>query len=112
MRRPSEAQFVVFTLKSFVQDLVRSRIKVFHMAIIAGADQDRDPAVDISFVAPLPKCHLFHALSHAPLSADFTNGGFVSGGHCPIPSASPKPRQSARYVFKGCVSYLTPGRGN
>jgi hypothetical protein len=36
-RRPSEAQFVVFSLKSFVQDLVGSRRKVFRMAIIAGA---------------------------------------------------------------------------
>jgi hypothetical protein len=69
MRRPSEAQFVVFSLKSFVQDLVGPRIKVFHMAIIAGANQDRDPAVDVSFVAPLPKCHFFHALCHAPLFA-------------------------------------------
>ena len=67
MRPPSEAQLVVFSLKSFVQDLVGSRIKVFHTAIIAGANQDRGPAVDVSFVAPLPKCHFFHALCHAPL---------------------------------------------
>jgi len=102
-------QLVVFPLKRFVQDLVRSRIERFHSTLIAGANQDRGPAVDISFVAPLPKCHLFHALSHAPLFADFTNGGFVSGGHCPIPSASPKPGQSARYVLSGCVSYFTLG---
>jgi hypothetical protein len=47
--------------------------------------------VDVSFVAPLPKCHFFHVLSHAPLFTDFTNGGFVVGRHRPIPSASPKP---------------------
>jgi len=89
MRRPSEAQFVVFSLKSFVQDLVRSRIKVFHMAIIAGANQDRDPAVDVSFVAPLPKCHFFHALWHAPLFADFTNDGFVFDCHLRSPGCRP-----------------------
>src|SRR6266576_6867812 len=47
MRRPSEAQFVVFSLKSFVQDLVGSRIKLFHTAIIAGANQDLGLAVDV-----------------------------------------------------------------
>jgi hypothetical protein len=72
-------------LKSFVHDPVRSRIERFDPAIIAAANQDRDPAVDVSFVTPLPKCHFFHALSHAPLFADFTNGGFVFGGHLPIP---------------------------
>ena len=80
-------------------------------ATIAGANQDRAPAVNVSFVAPLPKCHLLNALGHAPSFANFTNGGFVSGGHCPIPSASPKPGQSARYVLRGCVSYLTPREG-
>ena len=99
MRRPSEAQFLVFSLKSFVQDLVGSRIKVFHMAIIAGANQDRGPAVDVSFVAPLPKCHLFHAFGHTPPFADFTNGGF-SGGHDPVPSPSPG-RASLRDTFRG-----------
>jgi hypothetical protein len=89
MRRPSEAQFVVFSLKSFVQDLVGSRLKVFRMAIIAGANQDRDPAVDVSFVAPLPKCHLFHALCHAPLFADFTNDGFVFDCHLRSPGCRP-----------------------
>ena len=89
MRRPSEAQFVVFSLKSFVQDLVGPRIKVFHMAIIAGANQDRDPAVDVSFVAPLPKCHFFHALCHAPLFADFTNDGFVFDCHLRSPGCRP-----------------------
>jgi hypothetical protein len=74
MRRPSEARFVVFSLKSFVQDLVGSRIKVFHMAIIAGANQDRGPAVDVSFVAPLPKCHLSHALCHARRHAHSRRG--------------------------------------
>jgi hypothetical protein len=57
-------QLVVFSLESFVQDLIGSRIERFHPAIIAGANQDRDPAVDVSFVTPLPKCHFFHALSH------------------------------------------------
>jgi hypothetical protein len=89
MRRPSEAQFVVFSLKSFVQDLVGSRLKVFRMAIIAGANQDRDPAVDVSFVAPLPKCHFFHALCHAPLFADFTNDGFVFDCHLRSPGCRP-----------------------
>jgi hypothetical protein len=60
----------------------------------------------------LPKCHLFHALSHAPLFADFTNSEFVSGGHRPIPRRRPSRGQSARYVLRGCVSYLTRGRGN
>ena len=89
MRRPSEAQFVVFSLKSFVQDLVGPRIKVFHMAIIAGANQDRDPAVDVSFVAPLPKRHFFHAFCHAPLFADFTNDGFVFDCHLRSPGCRP-----------------------
>jgi hypothetical protein len=84
-------QLVVFSLNSFVHEPVRSRIERFEPAIIAGANQDRDSAVDVSFVAPLPKCHFFHVLSHAPLFTDFTNGGFVVGGHRPIPSASPKP---------------------
>ena len=71
-------------------------------AIVAGTDQDGDPAVDVSFIAPLPKCHFFPAFINAPSFADFTNGGFVSGGHRPIPSASPKLGQSARYVLRGC----------
>jgi hypothetical protein len=73
-------QLVVFSLNSFVHELVRSRIERFEPAIIAGANQDRDPAVDVSFVAPLPKCHFLHALSHAPLFTDFTHGEFVFGG--------------------------------
>jgi hypothetical protein len=89
MRRPIEAQFVVFSLKSFVQDLVGSRLKVFPMAIIAGANQDRDPAVDVSFVAPLPKCHFFHALCHEPLFADFTNDGLVFDCHLRSPGCRP-----------------------
>src|SRR5262249_21707303 len=94
-------QLVVFPLKRLVQDLVGSRIERFHPTLIAGADQDRDPAVDISFVAPLPKCHLFHALSHAPLFADFTNGGFVSGGHCPIPLGVAQAASVCAICFQG-----------
>ena len=107
MRRPSEAQFVVFSLKSFVQDLVRSRIKVFRMAIIAGANQDRDPAVDVSFVAPLPKCHFFHALWHAPLFADFTMTGSFSTAISDPLAVAPNPRQACTTLFEGCVSYFT-----
>ena len=97
MRRPSEAQFLVFSLKSFVQDLVGSRIEGFDPAIVAGADQDGDPALDVSLVAPLPKCHFFHAFGHTPPFADFTNSGF-SGGHHPVPLAVARPSQSARYI--------------
>jgi hypothetical protein len=88
-------------LKSFVQDLVGSRFKVFPMAIIAGANQDRDPAVDVSFIAPLPKCHFFHALCQAPRFADFTNDGFVFD--CiPIPWLSPLTQaKPARYFLRG-----------
>jgi hypothetical protein len=101
MRRPSEAQFVVFSLKSFVQNLVGSRLKVFRMAIIAGANQDRDPAVDVTFVAPLPKCHFLHALCHAPLFADFANEGFVFDCHLPIPWLSPLTQaKPARYFLR------------
>jgi hypothetical protein len=77
-------------LESFVQDLVGPRIERFGPAIVAGTDQDGDSAMDVSFIAPLPKCHFFPAFINAPSFADFTNGGFVSGGHRPIPSASPK----------------------
>src|SRR4029450_4329725 len=85
---PSEAQFVVFSLKSFVQDLVGSRFKGFPMAIIAGANQDRDPAVDVSFVAPLPKCHFFHALFTRPgLQISQMTGS--SSTAIPIPWLSP-----------------------
>jgi hypothetical protein len=82
-------QLVVFALKSFVQDLVGSRFERLDPAIIAGANQDRDPAVNVSFVAPLPKCHFFHAFGNTPFFANFTNDGLVFGGHRPIPSPSP-----------------------
>src|SRR5262245_55596543 len=74
--------------------------------MIAGANQDRDPAVDVSFVAPLPKCHFFHALSHTPLVADFTDGGFVFGGHCPVPSPSPGPSSVCAIRFEGMCELL------
>jgi hypothetical protein len=78
-------------LESFVQDLIGSRIERFHPAIIAGANQDRDPAVDVSFVTPLPKCHFFHALSHTPLFADFTDDEFVFDCHGRSPGCRPDP---------------------
>jgi hypothetical protein len=88
-------------LESFIQDFVGSRIEGFDPAIIASADQDGDPAPDVSFVAPLPKCHFFHALGHMPPFADFTNGGF-SGGHRPVPSPLPGPA-TLRDTFRGNV---------
>src|SRR4029434_4185372 len=111
MRRPSEAQFVVFSLKSFVQDLVGSRIKVFHMAIIAGANQDRGPAVDVSFVAPLPKCHFFHALCHAPLFADFTKAlAFFGPGHPWWRHPRPWMLRSSPETILGVASMFARGR--
>src|ERR1700730_5135244 len=89
-RQPIEGslrQLVVFSLKGFVQDLISSRIEEFYTAMIAGSHQDRDPAMDVSFVAPLPKCDSFHAFSNTPFFADFTNDGFVFGGHRPHPLA-------------------------
>src|SRR5260370_39702795 len=83
-------ELVVFASESLVQDLVGSRIEGFDPAFVAGADQDGDPARDVSFGAPLPKCHFFHALGHASPLADFTNGG-SSGGRDPLPSPSPGP---------------------
>src|SRR5215471_12602025 len=90
---------VVFASESLVQDLIGSRIEGFDPAIVAGADQDGDSALDVSFVAPLPKCHFFHAFGHASPFTDFTNGGF-SGGHDPVPSPSPG-RASLRDTFRG-----------
>src|SRR5262249_2360164 len=66
-----------------------------------------DPAPDVSFVAPLPKRHLFRALSYAPPFADFTNGGCVSGGHCPIPS--PLTRSVCAIWFEGMCELLHTG---
>src|SRR6266568_6314394 len=92
-------QLVVFSSKSFVQDLVGSRIEEFCTAVIAGANQDRDPAVDVSFVAPLPKCHSFHALNNTPFFADFTNDGFIFGGHRPDPPRRRPDPVSLRDIF-------------
>src|ERR1700720_955826 len=91
-------ELVVFASESLVQDLVGSRIEGFDPAIVAGADQDGDPPRDESFVAPLPKCHFFHAFGPAPRFADLTNGGF-SGGHDPAPSPPPG-RASLRDTFR------------
>src|SRR5262245_40976632 len=105
----SSRELVVFSSKGFIQDLIGSRLERLDPAFIASADQDRDPALDVSFVAPLPKCHSFHALSHAPLFADFANDGFVFGGHRPIPAVA-VPAECLRHVLWECVSYFTLGR--
>jgi hypothetical protein len=100
-------QLVVFSLKSFVQDLLSSWIERFCTALIAGTHQDRDPAVDVPFIAPLPKCHFFHALGNTPLFADCTHNRFVSGGHRP---SSPRRRPDHSIwvtALRKCVSYFT-----
>src|SRR5262245_7237016 len=85
----SSRELVVFSSKGFIQDLIGSRLEGLDPAFIASADQDRDPALDVSFVAPLPKCHFFHALSHTPMFADFTNDGFVFDCHFRSPGCRP-----------------------
>ena len=77
-------------VESFVEDLLRFRIERFRMATIAGANQDHDSALDVSFVAALPKRHYFHAPSNTPFFAEFTNDGLVFRCHRPSPDPRPE----------------------
>jgi len=47
---------------------------------------------------PIPKCHFFQAFGNTSFFADFTNYGFVFGGHRPVPLPSP--------ALRRCVSYF------
>ena len=78
---PRTSQFLIFAPKGLVTNLAGFRADRCRMTNIACADQDRGPAVDISFVTPLSKCYLFRALGDAPVSADVANDGFVFRSH-------------------------------
>ena len=54
--------FFIFALKRFVQNLVDFRVGgISRVAVIAGSNRDRNAAMNITFVAPLPKSDLFLA---------------------------------------------------
>jgi hypothetical protein len=91
-------QLRVFPVKSLVQDFSGSWVERFCTASFAGADQDRDLATDVSFIARLSKGHRFHALDDAALSADVASHRLLFGGHRLSPLPSPCPL-SVRDVF-------------
>jgi hypothetical protein len=107
MRRASEAQFVVFSLKSLVQDLVGSRIKVFHIAIIAGGIK----IVARQWMYPL-SLHCRNASSSMRfvtrpcLQISQMTGSSSTAISDPL-AVAPNPSQACTTFFEGCVSYFS-----
>jgi hypothetical protein len=99
-------QLVLFALKSLIQDFLGSRIEGFCAAILAGPDQDHDPAVNVSFVAQLTKGDGFLSFGNAALFADITEDRFIFGRHRPSPAVAPAQPICGPFL-RGCVSYFT-----
>jgi hypothetical protein len=56
---PTISSFVIFALKCIIKYLVDSWVQgIVRMAVIANINRDRNVAMDVTFVAPLPKSHV------------------------------------------------------
>jgi len=55
----NDSSFVIFALKRIIQYLVDSWVQgIVRMAVIADINRDRSAAMNVTFVAPLPKSDL------------------------------------------------------
>jgi len=55
----TDSSFVIFALKCIIKYLVDSWVQgIVRMAVIANINRDRNVAMDVTFVAPLPKSHV------------------------------------------------------
>jgi hypothetical protein len=86
--RRDRSPFFIFALKRFVQNLVDFRVGgISRVAVIAGGNRDRNAAMNITFVAPLPKSDLFLAYDDVSFPTNQTNSRFC-GCHGRIRSRS------------------------
>jgi hypothetical protein len=55
----TDSSFVIFALKRIIKYLVDSWVQgIVHLAVIADINRDRNAAMNVTFVAPLPKSDL------------------------------------------------------
>jgi hypothetical protein len=53
---PHDSSFVIFAPERILKQLVDSRVQgIARMAVIADINRDRNAAMNVTFVAPLPK---------------------------------------------------------